>query len=134
GNEGLEVERATWSRGKVSPPAQLHSLIHGCSRASDIEPWRPSFRAELNQSFSSSFAPLRARSSVRAPGHRPGDRATAEWKSGKHSGGNRGRCETLSSKSSLPGRDVSRPQSERQLSLSGCCPGARIRAPAKREG
>src|ERR1700686_311747 len=94
----------------------------------------PSFRKESRQWPCSSAARIARRNGARATECLPGVRAKEESKWGTHSGGSTGRCETVSPGSSLPNRDASRPQPERQLSLSAYCPAARIRAPAGREG
>src|ERR1700735_2731329 len=60
----------------------------------------------------------------------PDVRAGAEDGWEKHSLDSRGRCETVSPGSFLPGHDESRPQCARQLFVCACFPGAQIPAPA----
>src|SRR5258708_2462199 len=99
----------------------------------DIESAPPWFQEKSHQWFCASFARTAGRNATPAVGCLPDVRAKEGWKQEKHSGGSKGRCETVSSESSLPDHDGSRPQPEHQFFSSACCPTARIPAPAEHE-
>src|SRR5581483_2906746 len=100
--------------------------------ANHIELGRASWPSEWFRSASPFAERTSAQSSEQVAGCLPGVRAMAECESEKHSTDSRGRCEIHGLKSSPLNRD-SLPRSSAHLLFScACCPGARIRVPAKR--
>src|SRR5260370_3469508 len=99
----------------------------------DIGSAPPWFRKRSPQWSCSSAGQIAARNVARAVECLPGVRAKEEWKSEKHSGGSKGRCEIVCPESFPSSRDGSRPPPVRQLASSSYFPIARILAPARRE-
>src|SRR5712692_70429 len=72
------------------------------------------------------------RNAARATGYLLDVRARVEYRWGKHLAGSKGRCETVSLRSSLPNCDESQLPSGYRLSAFSCYPNVRIPAPAPR--
>jgi len=132
-NSSPGAKAATLDLGSKSLRVRLRSPTPGCSQATGTESEPPLFPKGSYQSFCTFVVWPVAQNDVREAEY-PLDvpaKAGRGWE--RHSVDSRGRCETASPRSFLPGRDESLPRNVRRLSASACFLGARIPATARHE-